>query len=124
MAMRRPRQGGGEAAHRNLMARGPERLRGPVRRARLPLSEARQRGRKAGDVRNALVRVDLLGAGQQDLFGLEVLRVRHATIDRAHRGASLLAVESDTLAAQRRVDLEDLVALGDGGVRALRLARS
>ena len=69
--------------------------------------------------RQQRVRVQGLGAIEQDALGLGNVRVRHATIDRAHGRALLLVKEADALRAERLVDDVDAVTFGDGFVRAL-----
>lgn len=68
--------------------------------------------------------MDLLGAVEQRILVLDVLRVGHAALDRAYRVARLLVVESNALRAEVGVDHVDLVALGDCIVRAFRLTSS
>ena len=78
------------------------------------------------------------GAREQDVVGLDDLRVRHAAIDRADGRAGLLVVEPHALGALLGDDVEDLIVergvhravgaeplhagLVDGRVRTLRLA--
>src|SRR5690606_9182877 len=68
-----------------------------------------------------LVRVDLARLGDELLLGLHVVGIGDAAVHRAYRGAGLLLVEAHAFRAEVRVDDEDILALGDRAVRALRL---
>ena len=52
------------------------------------------------------------------------IRIRNTTFDRANRLACLVAVKSDTLGAQGRIDDEDFLTLTDRFVGTLRLTSS
>ena len=71
-----------------------------------------------------MIGVDGLRAFKEDVFGLEVARIGDAAVDGADRGARLFVVEPDALGAQVGIDDVDVLALADGFVRALRLARA
>ena len=94
----------------------------PVIAVRALLAEAREVRRQRGELGELLVRVQLLGAAEEVLFGFDVVRIGDAALDRAHRLARLVVVEADALGAQVRIDHVDVVALGDRLVGALRLA--
>jgi len=90
----------------------------------LTLAETRERGRQAGEVREGLVRMDLLGARQEHFLGLFVVRIGNAALHGAHRLARLVVEETDTFTAQLGIDHVDAVTFADGVVRTFRLARS
>jgi hypothetical protein len=66
--------------------------------------------------------VETQRALDQHGLALGVLGVGQAALDGADGLAGLVVVEADALGAELRVDHVDLVALGDGFVRALGLA--
>src|SRR6185437_840270 len=77
-------------------------------------------GRKL--VAERLVGVERLGARDERLLGLLVVRIREAALDGADRLAGLVIVKSHALGAELRIDDVDVVALADRLVRALGLA--
>src|SRR5260370_12857216 len=72
--------------------------------------------------RKRLLGVELLGGLEQDLFRFRDVRIGDAAVDRTDGRAGFLVVETDALGAEQRIDDEDVLALRDGLVGALRLA--
>src|SRR5437879_11855711 len=68
--------------------------------------------------------MDAAGAFVEDRLGLDDVRVGDAAVDGADGRASFLLVETAAFRAEQRVDDEDVLALADRLVRALRLARA
>src|SRR5438093_601781 len=87
------------------------------------LAEAGEARGKLPERRELLVGVQAERAIVEHLLGLDDVGIRDAAVDRANRRAGLLIVEADALGAQLRIDDEDVLALADGLVRALGLAR-
>src|SRR5262249_53066222 len=71
-----------------------------------------------------VVGVELQRASDEDLLALYDLRVREAAFDGAYSLAGFVVIEADAFGAEIRVDHVDFVALADGLVRALGLARA
>src|SRR5437588_10286433 len=83
-------------------------------------AEPRQAGGKLGGRRQLLVGMEPPGPLVQRRFRLDDVRIRDAAVHRAHRRARLLLVEADALGAQLRIDHEDVLALADRLIGALR----
>src|SRR5205085_7774871 len=77
---------------------------------------------KLRERREPLVGMDLLRAREEGLFALGNVRIGDAAVHRADRRAGFLVVEADALGAEHGIDDEDVLALADGLVGALRLA--
>src|SRR4029453_4773002 len=86
------------------------------------LAETREVRRKLAERGERLVRVKLASTLEQHLFALDVVRIRHTALDRAHCLTGLVIVKPDALGTEVRVDNVDVVAFRDRFVRALWLA--
>src|SRR5262249_12337287 len=73
-------------------------------------------------VAERLLGMERLGARDQRLLGLLVVRIGEAALDGANRLAGLVIVKSHALGAELRIDDVDVVALADRLVGALGLA--
>jgi hypothetical protein len=95
-------------------------------------------GRCGGEIAKRLFRVHLFCALREDFFGLHVIWIRHAAVNRAYRRTLFLVEVSDTFRAFFRYDVVEVVRDGimhpvqfplytagvDRRVGALRFARS
>ena len=96
-------------------------------------------GRRRAELAEILLRMDGLRAGGQDFLRLDVVRIRHAAVHRADRGALFLVEVADAFGAFFRNDIVEIIRQGvehlavklvlhaagiDRGVRAFRFARA
>jgi hypothetical protein len=88
----------------------------------LGVSDPKARGLSAQLEALGLVGMELLGSREEQVLGLDDVRIWHATVDGTDRCTLLAVVEPDTFGAQDRVDLEDVLPFLDRSVRALGLA--
>src|SRR5262245_56989568 len=68
--------------------------------------------------------MDRTGAGDQHLFGFNIVWIGDANVDRTDCGTSFVIMKSDTFGAQLGIDDKHRVALRDRVVRTLGLARA
>src|SRR5262249_56887202 len=68
------------------------------------------------------VLMDRLGAADQRFFGLDVVGIGDAAVNRAHSGARFVIMKADAFGAEQRVDHVELFALRDRVVGTLGLA--
>ena len=64
--------------------------------------------------------MQLLRLGEELVFGFFVSRVRYAGLDRTHRRALRLGIESHAFGARDRIDDRDVTAGRDRVIRTLR----
>jgi hypothetical protein len=69
-------------------------------------------------------RVQSARAGDQHLFGLDIVRIGHAHIDRANRSARFVVMKSNAFGAQLWIDHVNRITLADCVIWAFRLARA
>src|SRR5436305_2262924 len=100
----------------------PRRVKRTLPRRSGARAEARQLRRKLGQSRELRLRVQLLRTIVEDRLRLRDVGIRDAAVDGAHGCAGFLLVKADALGAEHRIDDEDVLALADGAIRALRLA--
>src|SRR4051812_20397221 len=87
-----------------------------------PRAEAGQRCGQLGERWELGIGVELPRPVVEDRLRLRDVRIGNAAVDGTDGRAGFLLVEADAFGAEDRVDDEDVLALADGAVRALRLA--